>query len=77
MDYAARFRQPFAGSAAGASPHHVRDSGEERPALDGELMERLGRRIGASYASVLDEPLPARFRDLLRRLDAERAAVRV
>ena len=44
--------------------------------LDAKPLEALGRALRAHYDDLLQEPLPARFDELLSRLDAEDGAAR-
>ena len=41
--------------------------------LDGEVEAHIGGRLRAMYDSVLREPVPDRFMDLLRQLDSKTA----
>jgi hypothetical protein len=42
--------------------------------LDSKPLEAIGRALRAHYDDLLREPLPARFEELLSRLEAEEAA---
>ena len=38
------------------------------PALDREVRKKIGEALHASFKEMLDQPIPPRHRDLLRRL---------
>ncbi len=48
-----------------------KDSGGSRPKLDGESQAQIGRMLKAMYDEVAQEPVPDRFRDLLKQLEGK------
>jgi len=47
------------------------DSAYGTAAIDIKIERELGRKIREAYSSVLEEPVPQRFIDLLEKLDAD------
>jgi hypothetical protein len=41
----------------------------EVPSLQPQIQDHIGRQLRAMYATVLNQPVPDRFRELMERLD--------
>lgn len=43
----------------------------EAPSLQPQIQDHIGRQLRAMYDTVLNQPVPDRFRELMERLDAK------
>jgi hypothetical protein len=46
------------------------DRGPPAPELPSQAVEAVSRKLKSGYQQILDEPVPDRFLDLLKQLDA-------
>ena len=45
----------------------------DTPSLQPQIQDHIGRQLRAMYDTVLNQPVPDRFRELMERLDAKEA----
>jgi hypothetical protein len=50
-------------------PRPIRSTMPDDPKLDSRLQAHIGEQLRSYYAELMDEPVPSRFVDLLKRLD--------
>ncbi|WP_367278276.1 NepR family anti-sigma factor [uncultured Alsobacter sp.] len=43
----------------------------DAPSLQPQIQDHIGRQLRAMYDTVLNQPVPDRFRELMERLDAK------
>jgi hypothetical protein len=54
-----------------AAPMQVSTTEKRRTTLNREVQLKIGQQLRASYNEVLEQGVPSRFLDLMRRLDGE------
>jgi hypothetical protein len=50
-------------------PRPIRLSMPDEPSLDSGLQAHIGAQLRSYYAELIEEPVPSRFVELLKRLD--------
>jgi len=50
-------------------PRPIRLTTPDEPKLDSRLQAHIGEQLRSYYAELIDEPVPSRFAELLKRLD--------